>query len=85
MFKLKHDKAADAIYISLDSSKYAYGRDLDDRRRIDYNDSGQYIGIELLAVSKGVNLSDLPFIDSISVLLNKSDIKTYQIKPSYVY
>ena len=83
MFKIKHDAVADAIYINLHSDQYAYGRDLDDERRIDYADNGQPVGIELLSVSRGVNLSDLPHADIIAGLLGKSGFKTYEIKSSY--
>jgi uncharacterized protein YuzE len=85
MFEIKHDKAADAIYIKLDSTKYAYGHDLDNERRIDYSDDGKPIGIELLSVSRGVNLSDLPQADKIAGLLGKSGLKTYKIESSYGY
>jgi uncharacterized protein YuzE len=85
MLEIKHDAAADAIYITLDSDQYAYGHDLDDQRRIDYADNGHPIGIELLSVSRGVNLSDLPYSDIITSLLCHSGIKTYEIIPSYVY
>jgi uncharacterized protein YuzE len=38
--KLKYDKQADAIFIQLTDSPYAYGKDLDDVRRIDYDSAG---------------------------------------------
>ena len=85
MFEIKHDLVADAIYVSLDSAQYKYGRDLDEKRRIDYAANNQPIGIELLSVSKGVNLSDLPYSDIISKLLSKSGLKIYEIKPLYEY
>ena len=34
--EFKYDAQADAIYIYLSDKPYAYGKDLDDERRIDY-------------------------------------------------
>jgi len=75
--KLKHDKIADAIYIKLSNMPYAYGKDLDDLRRIDYDAEGNPRGIELLCVSNGVNLSSLPHIDEIAKALEAEGIKIY--------
>jgi len=85
MFEIKHDTEADAIYITLESDQYAYGRDIDDKRRIDYASNSQPIGIELLSVSRGINVSDLPYPDIISRLLSKTGFKTYEIIPQYSY
>ncbi len=67
--KLKHDKIADAIYIKLSKMPYAYGKDLDDLRRIDYASDNTPRGVELLCVSRGVNLDSLPHKDKIAKLL----------------
>ena len=75
--KLKHDKIADAIYIKLSNMPYAYGKDLDDLRRIDYDAEGNPRGIELLCVSDGVNLDSLPHIDEIIDVLESNGIKVY--------
>ena len=75
--KLKHDKIADAIYIKLSNMPYAYGKDLDDLRRIDYDAEGNPRGIELLCVSDGVNIDDLPCKDEIAEVLEINGIKTY--------
>jgi len=58
--RIEHDKEADAIYIYLSDASYAYGKDLDYERRIDYDAEGNPIGIELLCVSTGVSTDDLP-------------------------
>ena len=34
--RVEYDKEADAIYIYLSDDKYAYGKDIDRERRIDY-------------------------------------------------
>lgn len=67
--EFKHDAQADAIYIYLSNKPYAYGKDLDDERRIDYASDNTPIGVELLCVSKGVNLDRLPCKDEIADIL----------------
>jgi uncharacterized protein YuzE len=67
--KLEHDREADAIYIRLREGTYAYGEDLDPERRIDYDAQGEPIGIEILNVSGGINLDDLPENEGVAELL----------------
>ena len=71
----KYDSEADAIYIALRDVPYAFGQDLDHARRIDYGADRQPIGVELLNVSKGVNLDDLPRRTEIERLLESHHIK----------
>jgi uncharacterized protein YuzE len=66
---IQYDKDADAIYIKLKQSKYAYGKELDDLRRIDYDSGHHAIGIELLCVSKGIDTRDLPRRTEVEELL----------------
>ena len=75
--KLKHDKSADAIYIKLSDMPYAYGKDLDDLRRIDYDANGEPRGVELLCVSGGVITDDLPHRAEIEQLLGEYHIKMF--------
>ncbi len=75
--KLKHDKIADAIYIKLGNMPYAYGKDLDDLRRIDYASDNTPRGVELLCVSGGVNLDGLPRKDEIAEVLKTNGIEVY--------
>jgi uncharacterized protein YuzE len=72
---LRYDKEADAIYVRLGTDDYAYGEELDPERRIDYSADGKPIGIELLCVSAGVDLRNLPEPDAISELLSQHRIK----------
>ncbi|OGO43850.1 MAG: hypothetical protein A2137_00755 [Chloroflexi bacterium RBG_16_58_8] len=80
--KIKHDKKADAIYIYLNNKSYAYGKDLDDERRIDYAVDNIPVGIELLNVSKGVKIEGLPLVEEIADALESRGIKIYQLKPN---
>lgn len=76
-FKIKHDKKADAIYIYINNNQYSHGKDLDEERRIDYDSDNQPIGIELLCVSEGVILDELPFQREIEQILTNEHIKLY--------
>ena len=78
--EFKHDAQADAIYIYLSNKPYAYGKDLDDERRIDYASDNTPIGVELLCVGKGVNLDGLPYIDEIAERMEAEGIKIYDMK-----
>jgi len=75
--KIKYDKIADAIYITLTDAPYAYGKDLDDERRVDYDSADNPRGVELLCVSQGVILDDLPMRDKIEKQLEKYGIKVF--------
>ena len=72
---IQYDKEADAIYIKLKRGKYAYGRELDDLRRIDYDAKDHPIGIELLCVSRGIDTMDLPRRREIDELLAEQSFK----------
>lgn len=82
--KYKYDRDADAIYVYLSSDKYSYGEDRDEDRRIDYSSDNKPIGVELLSVSKGVNLDSLPEADEITVILRSEGVTTYTMS-QYTY
>ena len=75
--EFKHDPEADAVYIYLSNKPYAYGKDLDDERRIDYASDNTPRGVELLCVSDGVNIDDLPCKDEIVDVLESNGIEVY--------
>jgi len=79
MLKHKYDPKADAIYITLNSGKYFRGDDLDDDRRIDYDENGIPIGIELLSVSHGVNLRGLPYAQELIEVIKKYGYKDIKV------
>ena len=60
--ELRYDPDADAIYVALrEHEGKVRSRNAGDWRRvIDYDDAGEPVGIELLAVSTGVDLEGLP-------------------------
>ena len=73
--KIKHDAQADAIYVHLDAKPYHYGKDLDDRRRIDYSEDDTPIKVELLYAGKGINISGLPDEQEIARLLEARGLR----------
>ena len=75
MIDYRHDPQADAVYIRLSDKPYSYGEELDRERRVDYAADGTAIGVELLCVSSGVDVRDLPEQETIAGLLTKHRIK----------
>jgi uncharacterized protein YuzE len=75
--KMEYDRQADAIYIHFTDDVYSYGDDLDNERRIDYNKDDIPIGVELLCVSAGVNISGLPSQNELAKLLTSEYIMAY--------
>lgn len=75
--QIKYDSDADAIYIKLRDVAYAYGKDLDRERRIDYGTDNAPIGVELLDVSAGVDVRNLPDERAIGRLLEEHAFKVF--------
>ena len=75
--RIKYDQEADAVYIYLREAPCAYGRNLDDHRRIDYASDNTPIGIELLCVSRGVDPYDLPEQNKVISILEQNRIKVF--------
>lgn len=68
------DEDADAVYFRLRNVPLAYDQELDDDRRIDFGSDGEPIGIELLNVSAGVNVSGLPRESEIAEILRRDNV-----------
>jgi len=75
--QLKYDKKVDAIYITLSTKKCAETKKLDDMRYVDYASDGTPVGVELLGVSGGVAVEDLPKAAELTRLLEGRDIKVF--------
>ena len=75
MIEYRHDEGADAVYIRISEKPYAYGEELDPERRVDYAADGSPVGIELLCVSTGVDVRDLPEQAEVAKLLASHRIK----------
>ena len=75
--RVDYDREADAMYIWLRDASYAFGVDLDHARHIDYAPDRLPIGIELLNVSKGVNLDDLPDRAELERIMHTYNIRIF--------
>ena len=73
--QMEYDKGADAIYIYLSDKPVAYTKKLDDMRYVDYTSDDTPVGIELLCVSGGVDVIDLPNSEEITRVLENKRIK----------
>ena len=60
MLRVESDPQADAIYVYLSDEPVAHTKELDENRLIDYSYDGTPVGIDLLGVSNGVDVEDLP-------------------------
>ena len=75
--RFEYDPEVDAAYVYLRDLPYAFGEELDHSRHIDYAADKQPIGIELLYVSDGVNLDDLPEQEAVARLLQEQQVKVF--------
>lgn len=57
--KLRIDKEADALYLRIDDSEIVESEELTPGVVVDYNDSDEVVGVEILKLSKRKNLPNL--------------------------
>ena len=77
MLRISTDPEADAIYIQLRALPVSYTKELDDNRYIDYAEDGTPVGIDLLGVSEGVDLADLPETATFVRVLEELKLKVF--------
>ncbi len=58
--QIKHDPAADAVYVSFSEGRSAYTQDVDESRFVDFDQQGALLGIEFLNVDSGMRVGGLP-------------------------
>ncbi len=73
--KIDDDPSVDAIYIHLSNEPYAFGKDLDHERRVDFAKDHSPVGVELLCVSRGAKLAGLPYAEDIAAALKQHKIR----------
>lgn len=73
----QYDPNADCAYILINELPHAYSKQIDETRFIDYAADGSVIGIELLYVSSGVDVSGLPYASQVTKILEEHKIKVY--------
>jgi uncharacterized protein YuzE len=64
-----YDRTVDAAYVTLRRGRVARSDALDEGRVVDYDKSGQALGVEFLGVHDGVDLQDLPDAELLEKLL----------------
>ena len=57
--KIEYSKEADAIYVYFKEDFVAKSKEIEDGVVIDFDEKGQFIGIEVLDVSQRFSLSDI--------------------------
>ena len=73
MSQIAYDPEADILYVSLrDGMKIAGQKVLDDLRIIDSAEDGAVVGVEFICASGGIDLSDVPFAESVEKLIEQS-------------
>lgn len=83
--KLSHDAEADALYLTFSHEKVTKTRNVAGNRNaaaIDVTADGSVVGIELLGVSKGVDLKGLPRIQEVREVLLRSGFSLLPSTPS---
>ena len=73
--EVEHDPEANAIYVRLADAPYDHTEELDTERNLDYAADGTVIGVELLNVSRGVDLRDVPSATAIAEALRQRNIR----------
>lgn len=69
---IRFDPDADALYVSFQARSrgdVARTEDLGDGRQVDYDQDGEVLGVEFLAVSQGLNLTDVPDREEVAAAL----------------
>ncbi len=74
---LELDRQADAAYVRVASRPVSKTKELDSQRIVDYDAQGEVVGLEFLAPSRGVDLSDLPYRQELARLFEGHDIPIF--------
>lgn len=75
--KYEYDPDADCAYVLINDLPHAYSREIDEARFVDFAKDGTVIGIELLYVGSGVDISGLPYEPEVARLLEENKVKIF--------
>lgn len=68
-----YDSEAEVLYVQLlDDETSANQKFLDDLRILDYSADGAVVGVEFIAASAGIDLTDVPFAARVEKLIGQS-------------
>lgn len=68
---ISYDSQADAVYIQFDSTAALSTdtREIDMWRYVDYDETGEVIGVEFLRVSHGIDLTGMPEAEQVAAAI----------------
>lgn len=73
--RLSIDRQANAAYVTISDRPVRRTKELDSQRIVDYDADGEIVGIEFLAISSGVDLSELPHRPELARLFEDHGIR----------
>lgn len=76
--RYEYDDHTDCAYIRVADLPHHHSQQIDEHRFVDYAEDGTVIGIELLYVGSGVDVSGLPFEDEVAKLLEQQGVRVYR-------
>lgn len=71
------DPSVNAAYVTVTENDVDRTEALDQRRRMDFDQHGELVGMEFLDVSNGVDLQGLPFRPQLERLFGEHHIPVY--------
>ena len=74
---LTYDEAADAVYVYFERRDVDHTDQLTDRVNVDYSRDGIAIGVELLDVSLGIDLDNVPHRADVARLLEERHFRVF--------
>ncbi len=74
---LTYDPEADAVYVYFAEREVAATEEISDSVAVDFDSSGQPVGVEFLNVSVGIDLGKIPHRAEVAKLLEDRRFKIY--------
>lgn len=71
----EYDYDSDCAYVRFSAAEHHHSVEIDVTRFVDYAEDGSVIGIELLYVSGGVDVTDLPCAEAVAAELQAHGVK----------
>lgn len=74
---LTYDESADAVYVYFTRNEVDRTEELSPQVIVDFDASGEPVGVEFLDVSDGIDLDDVPHHDQVARLLENRNLRTF--------
>lgn len=85
--KLSYDPEANAVYVMFNEATVARSRGVRKNRSdagVDYAADGSIVGVELLGVRQGVDITGLPYAEEIAALLREFGFAVGRNAPDFM-